>query len=405
MNLTTTLEHRFDRTPDGAVWTQTAYAYDFFWTHYLAVFDHVRALARVRDVRTVADNFQRADGARVSFVALPYYIGPKQYLRVFHKVRGLAQDAVGPNDAVIMRVPSQIASNLETELRKSGHPYGLQVVGDPYDVFAPGGVKHPLRRFFRWQFTRTLRRHCAQASAVAYVTREALQRQYPCPNYSVDFSDVKIPKAARVTSARTPCTEKQPATLITVGTLEQLYKGPDVLIEAVGICVRQGLDLRLVIVGDGKYRDELETKVAFLGLGGHVRFLGQLSAGVEVRAQLDQADLFVLPSKTEGLPRAMIEAMARALPCIGSTVGGIPELARSEDLFPPGDASALALKIRAVVTNPERMALMSTYSLEKSGEYLEEKLQQRRLEYYQYVKNMTEEWIQTRGTNANSAAR
>jgi glycosyltransferase involved in cell wall biosynthesis len=181
-------------------------------------------------------------------------------------------------------------------------------------------------------------------------------------------------------------------TLIIVGTLAQLYKAPDILIEAVGACVQEGLDLELVLVGDGKHRQELELQAADCGLNGHVRFLGQLPAGDAVRAQLDQADLFVLPSRQEGLPRAMIEAMARALPCIGSTVGGIPELLLAEDLVPPDDAPALARKIREVVTDSTRMAHMSARNLKKAQEYRDEVLRERRTAFYRFVREKTKAW-------------
>jgi glycosyltransferase involved in cell wall biosynthesis len=184
-------------------------------------------------------------------------------------------------------------------------------------------------------------------------------------------------------------------TLIAVGSLAQLYKAPDILIDAVGLCLRAGLELNLVLVGEGKHRAELEARARAQGLSERVRFLGQLPAGKAVRAQLDQADLFVLPSKTEGVPKAMIEAMARGLPCIGSTVGGIPELLPPEDMVPPGDAVALAAKIRAVLTDPERMARMSARNLEKAQEYCEEILRQRRIAFYSYVREKTEEWLKT----------
>ena len=110
-------------------------------------------------------------------------------------------------------------------------------------------------------------------------------------------------------------------------------------------------------------------------------------------AQLDLADLFVLPSYQEGLPRAMVEAMARSLPCIGSTVGGIPELLQPEDMVPPGDAVALANKIREVVTDRDRMARMSARNLEKAKDYRNEVLQERRNEFYRYVREQTEAWL------------
>ncbi len=391
MNVVVTLEHRFDRTPDGRVWTQTTFPYSF-WTRYLQVFDTVRVVARVRDVPNVPSDWKEANGERVSFAAIPYYIGPWQYLLKAWQVWRSARNAVNANDAVILRVGSRIASPIQSMLSQTGRPYAVEVVADPYDVFAPGSVKHPLRPFFRRSFPRQLRRHCVQAAAAAYVTKEALQQRYPCPNFSVGVSDVDLPERALVSSSRLP---RQGGTfnLIFVGTMAQLYKAPDVLIDAVAACVQEGIDLKLTLIGDGKHRSELEARAKSLGLGERVSFLGQLSGGDAVMAQLDLADLFVLPSHQEGLPRAMVEAMARSLPCIGSTVGGIPELLPSEDLVPPGDVVALASKIREVVTDSERMARMSARNLQKAKDYTDEVLSQQRKEFYRYVREITEAWL------------
>ena len=225
-----------------------------------------------------------------------------------------------------------------------------------------------------------------------YVTKEALQQRYPCPNFSVGVSDVDLPERALVSSSRLP-PQGGTFNLIFVGTMNQLYKAPDVLIDAVAAGVQEGLDLKLTLIGDGKHRSELEARAKSLGLGERVSFLGQLCGGDAVMAQLDLADLFVLPSHQEGLPRAMVEAMARALPCIGSTVGGIPELLPPEDMVPPGDATALANKIREVVTNPERMTRMSARNLEKAKDYRDEVLEERRNQFYRYVREMTEKWL------------
>jgi glycosyltransferase involved in cell wall biosynthesis len=88
--------------------------------------------------------------------------------------------------------------------------------------------------------------------------------------------------------------------------------------------------------------------------------------------------------------------MARGLPCIGSTVGGFPELLADEDLICPGDISALAAKIREVVTDPERMVRMSARNLAKARDYDGEGLRKRRIEYYCYVREMTETWLKTK---------
>jgi glycosyltransferase involved in cell wall biosynthesis len=400
MRLVVTLEQRFDSTPDGAVWTPGTFAHSF-WTRYLEVFDHVCVVARVRRVGAVPEDWKRANGARVSFVPVLHYLGPWQYFLRARQVKAAVRSAVRPTDAVILRVASQLAAVMGSLLRRMGHPYGVEVVGDPYDVFAPGAVKHPLRPFFRWWFPHQLRRQCAGACAAAYVTEHTLQLRYPPANgsFSTHYSSIELPNMACVPQSRPIRHSECPFRLVTVGSLAQLYKAPEVLIDAIGICTRGGIDLNLVIVGDGKHRSELETRARSLGLGERVHFRGHLPSGESVRSELDQADLFVLPSRQEGLPRAMIEAMARALPCIGSTVGGIPELLSLEDLVPAGDAAMLARKIREVVSDPSRMAQMSARNLEKAKEYREETLRNRRSEFYLQVKKHTTAWIEQRGTH------
>jgi glycosyltransferase involved in cell wall biosynthesis len=393
MRVVFALDQRYASTQDGAVWVKTGFAYDY-WTRFLEVFDEVRVVARVRLADTIADDFRRVDGDCVAVTAIPHYLGPWQYLAQAPRVRRIAQSSVTPGDAVILFGGSPISDCIQSVLRPIGYPYAAHVGTDPFDVFAPGSVKHPLRPFFRWWSPRALRRLCEGACASAYVTERALQRRYPCRGRQWAVSDVCLPEEAWVSAPRPVCAEKGSLGILMVGTLAQLYKAPDTLIDAIGICARNGLDLRLTIVGDGRHRSELEQRVRAQGLENRVFFRGQLPAGREVRAEMDRADVFVLASHQEGLPRAMVEAMARGLPCIGSTVGGIPELLPAEDMVPPGDSASLARKIIDVCSDPTRMARMSERNLKKAGEYREDLLRERRLEFYRYVRQRTEEWLQ-----------
>jgi glycosyltransferase involved in cell wall biosynthesis len=390
MNVLVVLDFSFLRTPDGAVWSVMGMGYSF-WARYLEVFDSVRVAARITDVPVAEASWLRVDGPRLTFAAIPPYKGPLQYFLRRSAVRKAAAASFVPGDAVILRVGSVLADALLPLLRRLDYPYAVEVVGDPWDTFSPGAVKHPLRPLFRRWFAHRLRVQCAGAAAAAYVTEAALQRRYPAgPGaWMSGFSDVELPPEAFTPSPRAGRAAGRGVVVLTVGTLEQLYKSQDVLIDAVGREVRAGLDLRLVFVGDGKHRAELEARARSRGLEGRVRFLGWLSGAKAVRAELDAADLFALPSRQEGLPRAMVEAMARGLPCLGSTVGGIPELLPPEDLVPPGDEAALADKIREMVSDPARMAAMSRRNLERAKAFREEALAGRRRSFYRHVREMT----------------
>ena len=409
MEVTVTLEARYAVAPDGSVWSQAGMARQF-WERYLEVFDTVRIVARAAHVEQAPEGWLPVTGKNILLHGLPDYCGPWQYLKRYPAIRAAVRAAAPAHGAVILRVGSQIANLLERPLHERNHPYALEVVGDPHDVFAPGVVDHPLRPFFRWHFSRNLRRQCLHASGVAYVTKRSLQERYPARFMSMSISDVDLPEEAvlgRVFATHYSSIELEsahiaewvrkpkqhgPYQLVTVGSLAQLYKGTDVLVEAIARCVRAGLDLTAVIVGDGKYRPDLMAQAQRLGMASRIQFPGQVTAGEPVRRILDTADLFVLPSLTEGLPRAMIEAMARGLPCIGSAVGGIPELLDASELVPAGDPAALAAKIQDVLRDPLRMETIARRNLAGAQEFCDAALAERRRRFYEHVRDATQAW-------------
>jgi glycosyltransferase involved in cell wall biosynthesis len=390
MTLLLVFDHRFVRGADGVASSAKSYGYSFFAKRYLRVFDAVTVLARVASSPSVTLDAEPTEGRGVALASLGDWHGPLGLARAARRIHGALSRHLRAADAVLLVAPGMLAALAHRALVRRGKPYGVEVVGDPHDAMAPGSMRHPLRPWLRWSATRQLRALCADACAGSYVTREALQRRYPCPAYSVGVSDVELPAAAFVSAPRSASSPSGRRTLITVGSMAQLYKAQDVLIDAVAACTREGVDLRLVLVGDGRYRAELEARAVARGLAGRVEFVGSLPAGAPVRRMLDAADLFVLPSRQEGLPRAMVEAMARAVPCIGSAVGGIPELLRTEDLVPPGDVGRLAGRIRDVLVDPARLARMSARNLEVAREYREELLHERRLAFYERLRRATE---------------
>ena len=395
MNVLVTASARFAITSDGSLWTPNASLVYDFWTRYLEVYDEVHLLVRAKFYSAPPSGWKMASGPAIKAVPVPYFVGPWEFARKYLSIRKTIRKAVTEAEAIQLRIPCTIGDEAWRSL-SSQKPYGVEVVADPYDTFAPGSVKHPLRPYFRWSSPRQLRLQCLNATAASYVTQYALQRRYPPSKdaFSTHYSSIQLPDTALVDVPKSPPTDNQ-FVLVAVGSLAQMYKAPDIAIDAIAVCVRQGLDLKLLWVGDGKQRAKLEKQAEVLGISDRIHFLGQLSAGDAVRAQLDRADLFVLPSYQEGLPRATIEAMARGLPCIGSTVGGFPELLASEDMVPPGDVAALASKIFEVVSDRERMARMSARNLEKAKDYTEELLQSRRVAFYRYVRDRTEAWLKT----------
>jgi len=302
MTLLVVLDHRFLTTPDGSVWTRGPFGYSL-WSRYLDVYDHLWIAARVEEVADPGEQRIRADGRGVSFMSVPSYVGPWQYLQRAKGVQAGLTAALRRPQSVLLRAPSHLATCAERVLRRAGRPFGVFVTGDPYDALAPGATRHPLRGLFRRWFRLALRRQCRAACSAAYVTERFLQSRYPPPpgHLPATFSDVELAPEAFAPQSRV-LQPRKAFGVVWVGGMDHLYKAPDVLLAAAARCRKTGLDLELTLVGGGRYQSGLEAQARGLGLARHVRFRGQLARPAEIRAELDRADLFVLPSRQEGLP-------------------------------------------------------------------------------------------------------
>lgn len=385
MRVIVTSERRLKQTPDGNFWTQTSSVSYTFWTRYLDVFDEVLVVSRSEPVAEAEPSWKPVNGPQVSVLPLPGYVGPVAFLRTQPLVLGALYRAIQPDDAIILRVPSHVATSVEWVARAKRQRFAAEVVGDVDAALSPESVSHPLRPLLHFMGVRTVRRQCRNACAVSYVTARTLQQKYPpAPDaFTTHYSSITLPDALVVDEPRTVQPGK-PLDIISVGSMELRYKRFDNLIEAVVRAVAQGLDLRLTLIGDGQQRPFFEGVAQ--GLGQRVRFLGELPGSQAVRDHLEQADLFVLPSVSEGLPRVVIEAMAAGLPCIATDVGGTRELIDAEWVVPPSDVAALATAIEKASQNPARLRAMSARNLAVAKQYTESQLRERRRALYQSVR-------------------
>lgn len=145
--------------------------------------------------------------------------------------------------------------------------------------------------------------------------------------------------------------------LLAVGRLVA-QKGVDVLLDAL---TRPGLESAVLdVVGDGEWRSRLEAQAGGSGLAGRVNFSGWRDRDALAAVYRD-ADVFVLPSRDEGMPNVLLEAMASGLPVAASRVSGAEDLVTEGEsgfLVPPDDPEALATALRRLIGSAELRATM-----------------------------------------------
>lgn len=164
------------------------------------------------------------------------------------------------------------------------------------------------------------------------------------------------------------------------------FKGHSFLLGAFHAVRNECPSAVLLIVGEGPQKAKLQSQAERLGLGASVRFLGYRADVPELFAAMDA---FVLPSiDSEGMPRVILEAMAAGVPCIGTTIGGTPEVldqGRLGVLVPPRDVQGLARAMLEVVAwpQPKRQGLIEQASRRVRTRYAHDVLRAKLAELYE----------------------
>lgn len=391
MNVLVAVDARLYRTPDGKVWCKTIYGYDF-WIRYLAVFDDITVISRLDNANNdMVKGWLRSDGPHVRFVSMPMIRGQKGYITHFPSFFIAAFKASVKSNCAIIRLPSLPATFVELIYELIRKPYVLEVVADPRNAYKDDPMAAKILSYL-------LKRACFHANGVSYVTQFALQNDYPCKARMQTSQDEKyfesyyssiILRKNFFSTPRAYGTMHNKIRLIhTANNINNEVKGHDVVIKVVKKLFDAGINATITFIGDGKRRPELEHMAESLGIGNRVQFTGLLSSPDEVREKLLKADLFIFPTKAEGLPRAVIEAMAVGLPCLSTPVNGIPELLQPQYMFDPMDVDGFVNAIRQLISNPEEMSRMSRMNINKALEYEYEILDERRCRFYAKLKKI-----------------
>ncbi len=361
MKIVVTAEYHYLATGDGVmVDGKCDYAY---WAPLLEVFDEVGVFSRlVAGTRAAAS--RAVEGPGVRLLSAPDFVATRGLIAAAPGLAAAAWRAARAGDVFLLHAPGIMASALRPAVALARKPYGVEVVGDPRGSLDGAGR---LLTALRGLAGRELRAMVAGAAATRYVTRRHLQERFPpragTPSFVV--SDAFIPDAI-FAGAPATITDGPVLALGFVGALHRPYKALDVLLDALARTTRPHT---LEVVGDGGLRPQLEAQAARLGLGARVRFLGTLPSGEPVYDFLRGRAALVQPSRTEGMPRSVLEAMALGLPCLATPVGGVPELVGADELVAVDDVAALARAIDALAADPARRRRLSHANRELARDY------------------------------------
>ena len=389
MKLVIYLEERFLKDSNGVHYSLSFH--DSFWERYLYSFDSLLVVARIENLTSddkIPAGYQSTNLLNVKFYELPYYHGAKlAILRLPHLILSIFTVAT-KNRIHLLRLPGLISILALIFLIIWRKKYAVELVGDPYDVFdSKKGVGGKLASFYRLFFTSFTKLGVRRADAVAYVTKAKMQSRYTSnPNaFTTHYSSIILDKSLILSEKKINKNFSNDCfNILMVGSLEQRYKGFDLVLDAYYKVKNNFSYVMFYIIGDGIYKQELEDLVTKLQIQHHVCFLGKMSRE-EVLGYMDKADLFIMPSRTEGLPRALIEAMARGVPAIGSNVGGIPELLSPEFLFEKENINELTQLLNKVIPDDTLRLRMSQSNLKMAQEYSSDLLEIRRNSFYSYL--------------------
>ena len=307
---------------------------------YLKLCDRFTLVTRNNNDRSV-DNLSIIESLdKINYKVIPDLssLGKKKYMEAYR----LLSVVIEENDFMIIRLPSLIGFLAMYITLKKQKKNIIELVGCPLDSYKYLGFKGKIIALPLYWLTKYL---VKKAHSVLYVTQSFLQKRYPTKTpLNIGCSDVDIEIISDTLENRLKKLNvtKKYIKIGMIGSLEATYKGYDTVIKALSILKKRSkLDFKLELVGGGAstHINKLLSKSI---VKDYVTIIGTLSHPKGVFDWLDDIDIYLHPSRTEGLPRSLVEAMSRGCACIGSNVGGIPELIAPQYLHEKNDVNELS---------------------------------------------------------------
>ena len=255
----------------------------------------------------------------------------KNFLRILKLLRKA--------DVVILRVPSFLSIVCFPFIKRRS--LLVEVVGCSWDTFWNHSLYGKILAPALYIFQKIVVRN---ASYTHYVTQRFLQERYPArAKILLAQSDVVLSNKFYQKDHRPFESKNSHLVIGTIGAYNSAYKDFETLFKALRLVLQKtNINAELQLVGGGD-ETQLKSRAAEFGVSNSIVFKGSM-AHEDVLSWLNSLDIYLHPSKAEGCPRSLIEALAsNNTLCFGSDVGGIPELLPSSALFPKGDFRRIAM--------------------------------------------------------------
>lgn len=351
---------------------------------YFTIADNMSFLVRTRLVDPNKTNAKRINNDSLKIVSIPNLSTASGVITNRSKMRDAIRKEMVDSDLLIARLPSQVGFMAIDIANKMKKPYLVEVVACPWDAFWNHSLKGKLVAPFMYYSTK---KYVKNAEYVLYVTNEFLQKRYPTKGKSIGCSDVALKKLdLNILENRLEKIARKsindPIIIGTTAAMNVRYKGQEYVIKAISKLIDEGFNFEYYLVGGGD-TEYLRSIAKKYNVTDRIKFLGLLPHD-EVFEYLDNIDIYVQPSRQEGLPRALVEAMSRGCPSMGSTTGGIPELLDKEFIFQNGSIKEICKLLRKM--DKQNMLEQAKRSFNKAKEYDKDLLNDKRLSFYKQFK-------------------
>lgn len=381
------LELHFYRDENGEYWSNRLIDYEYL-DRYLSVFEEISVCARISQITKVDKGLLKLSGPRVSFVELPDTQGVKETLKHLSKTKKIFSAALKEHDAVIVRAPSMMTMLLYSEIKKSRLPLSVDVALSGLNMFPGKGI---VFNFLNKRVDSYLKKICLEANGVSYVTNYVLQRSYPCQAmlhpedkryFTGSFSTIEMKDEHYYKQNWTADDKPEKFVLVHSGFMDDGRKCQEYVLKAVKKVIERGFNVEMKFIGDGALRTKYQEMAEALGIGENCNFCGLIRDKSALLNELRNSHLFVFPTKAEGLPRSVLEAMAQGLPCVSSPVDGVPELLPEEYLVNWWDVDGYADKICELLSDWNKMIRVGEENYNKALEYHNDILKEKRHSFY-----------------------